>query len=156
MTTTTLTAITRIRAYIFGGESTFTIVSVTRDPASGARFTYKVSQKKGATDFFFVSLLTGPENQDDYTPCGTIRREGETWSYRTNRSALSWVREDAPSQVAMRWLAWRINQPKDLGGNVEFWTSGKCSSCGRKLTTPESIERGMGPKCATRAMRSYG
>jgi len=34
--------------------------------------------------------------------------------------------------------------------NVEFYHSGNCAKCGRKLTTPESIKNGLGPICFNR------
>lgn len=33
------------------------------------------------------------------------------------------------------------------GGKIRVLSSGACAICGRKLTTPESIDRGIGPEC---------
>jgi hypothetical protein len=33
---------------------------------------------------------------------------------------------------------------------IEIWHEGKCCKCGRTLTTPESIQRGIGPECFRR------
>ena len=35
-----------------------------------------------------------------------------------------------------------------LPKTVEVWHEGICGRCGRKLTVPESVERGLGPECA--------
>jgi hypothetical protein len=32
----------------------------------------------------------------------------------------------------------------------EFWHEGRCAACARRLTVPQSIERGLGPECALR------
>jgi hypothetical protein len=31
--------------------------------------------------------------------------------------------------------------------DLEVWHEGRCGACGRRLTVPESIERGLGPEC---------
>jgi hypothetical protein len=40
-----------------------------------------------------------------------------------------------------------------LPGSVDVLHSGRCGRCGRTLTTPDSIERGLGPECAHKAIR---
>jgi hypothetical protein len=34
-----------------------------------------------------------------------------------------------------------------LGRLLEVWHEGRCGRCGRALTVPESVERGIGPEC---------
>lgn len=36
----------------------------------------------------------------------------------------------------------------NLPQKMAVYHSGRCGSCGRELTTPESIRRGLGKKCA--------
>ena len=57
------------------------------------------------------------------------------------------VGEDAPSARAFRWIWSRFVSDKDFAP-AEFWHEGRCGRCGRKLTVPASIERGLGPVCA--------
>ena len=144
-TTTNLTNLDDIRAYTLGGRATLTLVSAK----TGTSFTYWVEMKEGTDDFFFVSLLTGPENTSDYLPCGTIRKSfSGSWVYRTNDSALRWVRLDSPSQVGFAWFIRQLNgKGTEISNQVEVWISSHCSVCHRKLTAKQSIAAGMGPKC---------
>jgi hypothetical protein len=131
------------RAFCLGGNATFTLVS----RVTGQRFTYQVSQSKpkpgGGAPVWFVSVLTGPNNSDDYSYAGIINPEGVF--RQTAKSRLS---STAPSVVAFAWF-WR-NVDK-LPAQVEVWHSGHCCRCGRQLTDPESIASGWGPICRERA-----
>ena len=49
---------------------------------------------------------------------------------------------------AFEWLWRMLKSAKPLPPTFEFWHEGRCGKCGKKLTTPESIERGLGPECA--------
>lgn len=146
MTEAQLTNIQQIRSYALGGNAKVTLVSAR----TKTRYTYEVTLKKGSDDFFFVSLLTGPENEGDYQPFGTVRRRGANeWVFRLNWSAESMQR--APSVTGFEWFVRQINRPQgEISKQVEVWTSGHCANCGRTLTTPESVAIGMGPKCRAR------
>jgi len=126
------------KPYILGGNATITVVS----KESGTRFTYRIRAKEVDNDrtLHFVSVLRGPENTSDYTFLGTVFPDG---NYR--HGSRSKVAADAPSAKAFAWLWTHLDSDK-----IEIWHSGACSRCGRKLTTPESIERGLGPVCAGR------
>jgi hypothetical protein len=56
------------RAFALAGNATLTISSLK----TGVRFTYKVRQAKDqktgelTPDMYFVSLLNGPDNENDY------------------------------------------------------------------------------------------
>lgn len=123
------------RSFILAGNATFTV----RSRKTGARFTYKARQPK-ADSPVFISLLNGSDNEDDFTFLGTIFN-GERYAHGRKSS----VGADAPSAVAFNWL-W--NNIEKLPDTVEFFHEGCCACCGRKLTTPESIELGVGPECA--------
>jgi len=127
------------RAYLLGGRCKVTLVS----KRSGARFTYSISRKKSADKpIFFVSVLIGPNNQDDYRFIGTIF--GDSGDFR--HSLKSPIGADALSVKAFAWSWQHLGDP-----DLEVWHSGACSRCGRELTDPESIARGLGPVCAQRA-----
>lgn len=133
------------RDYILGGNATVTLVS----KRSGDRFTYKVRRAKprpgGGEPPYFVSLLTGPNNQEDYEFLGTVFADGK---YR--HGSKSAIAPTAPSAVAWAWTWENLDGPQ--ADRVEVWHEGACSRCGRPLTDPESIQRGLGPVCAERAM----
>lgn len=128
-----------LNAFVFAGNATFTV----RSEKTGTRFTFKVRQPKPETPHF-VSLLSGPDNENDFCFLGTLFADG---SYR--HSIKSRVSETAPSAVAARWVVSRIAKGQPLT-QCEIWHEGKCGRCGRKLTVPESIETGIGPECAKR------
>ena len=120
--------------FIKGGNSRFTIVS----PKTGARFTYRVKKPSEDRDFFFVSLLSGANNETDYTYMGVIADN------QFKLTGKSKVGKDAPSYKAFDFTLRHLLH-NDLP--VEFWHEGTCCRCGRTLTVPESIERGIGPEC---------
>jgi len=128
------------RAYMLGGNCKVTIVSLK----SGARFTYQIKRKDLEDKRFlhFVSVLQGPDNQADFSFLGTIFG-GEQYRH----SGKSHITPDAPSARAFAWSWGHLDSP-----DIEVWHSGECSRCGRELTDPASIERGLGPVCAERAM----
>lgn len=127
--------------YVLAGKSTFTVVS----GATGQRFTYKVSQPKDKPHF--VSVLTGSDNTADYAFLGTIF---ECTTFR--HSKKSRISDDAPSVKAFAWLWDRALTFDAAFEQCELWHLGKCGRCGRDLTDPESIARGLGPTCAEKRL----
>jgi len=130
------------KPYILGGRATVTVVN----PESGNRYTYRVTSKDvGSADeprtLYFVSVLTGPENERDYQFLGTIFDSEKFVHGRKSR-----IGADAPSARAFTWVWEHLDDDR-----FEIWHEGKCSRCSRTLTDPESIERGLGPKCAEKA-----
>lgn len=58
--------------------------------------------------------------------------------------------------AAERILRWGLTgaDPDALAERAEVLVALRCSSCGRKLTDPKSIERGIGPECFGKRTRS--
>lgn len=127
-----------IKSFILGGNSTFTIQS----KKTNTRFTFKVSQPD-KTSPHFVSVLTGSDNNSDYSYLGTIFDKQNF--VKTRKSRFS---NGAPCYLAFSWLWNELNKGNEKLEQIDFWHEGKCCRCGRKLTTPESIEAGIGPICA--------
>lgn len=128
--------------FIFAGNALLTIV----DHESAERFTYKVQAPKDQNaqkPVFFVKVLTGPENTRDYSYMGMIT--DKSWLRTTARSRVS---GDAPSFKLMRRVVDTLGKQWPLPDTIEVWHEGKCGRCGRTLTVPESIARGIGPECA--------
>lgn len=130
--------------FILAGNSTFTIVSRKTE----TRYTFKVKLPKTKTMFktWFVSLLIGTDNDNDYAYIGIIR-DGKFST--TTASAMT---KDAKPVIAMSWLVSRLmsKEPKPLPEACEIWHSGNCGRCGRTLTVPASIACGIGPECQKR------
>src|SRR4029453_15074085 len=99
--------------FALAGHAIFT----AHNPATGTRFTYKVSVCKDNKDLFFVAVLTGPNNEEDYTCIGTIR--GTTYTHRRK----SPIGPDAPSAKAFTWL-WRYRDR--LPPSLDLHHEGKC------------------------------
>jgi hypothetical protein len=131
--------------YITAGKATFTLRSVQTQK----RYTYKVSAMKDRTDpkkkvkgYFFVALMIGPDNDNHFTYLGMIRNG--VFSH-TIRSRIQVTAESFKAfDFVWRWL----HTKPELHPQIEFWHSGRCGHCGKKLTVPESIALGIGPICA--------
>ena len=59
------------------------------------------------------------------------------------------ITTEAPSYKAFVWLFVNMKHEQILDKCVLIYNSGKCAKCGRTLTDPESIERGLGSECFT-------
>lgn len=125
--------------FILAGNARFTLVS----EKTGVRYTYRVRQPKTNSPHF-VSLLTGPDNGADYQFFGTVFPDG---GYR--HSYKSSISPTAPSARAFAY-AWGFLSRGELPPSCEIYHEGSCGRCGRGLTTPASITRGLGPVCASK------
>jgi hypothetical protein len=128
------------------GKATFTLVS----KKTGVRFTFRVSQGTDKetgqkTDTYFVGLLSGPNNEADYSYLGYIRRDVFIAGRRNPKPGD--VGPNAPSSKAFAW-AWQKLVQGVLPDSLEIWHEGRCGRCARMLTVPSSIESGFGPECA--------
>ncbi len=151
-----LSHVPAIRQFIEAGRAVITIVS----KASGNRYTFRFSRPDEAdtqlhnqafgTRPIWVSLLSGQDNEADYSFMGTIFPARSTTELRP--SSRSKVGTTAPSWIAMMWFldclyGDEVDQERLLR-QAEVWHEGRCGRCGRKLTVPESIAIGFGPDCA--------
>lgn len=124
--------------FMFGGNSRTTLKSV----GTGARYTYKIAEAKDRPGFYFVSLLTGSDNESDFTYMGVV----SNGAFRlTSKSAY---KADSLPVKALSWALKALHAGKAQG--LEIWHEGRCGRCNRALTVPESIESGFGPECITR------
>ena len=121
-------------AYALAGNARLTLLSTK----TGVRFTYRVRAKES---LFFVAVLTGSDNESDYTFLGTIFADRV---YRHGRRST--IGFDAPSEKAFTYF-WANVMRGRLPEQLEVWHEGSCGRCGRPLTDPESIARGIGPVC---------
>lgn len=120
--------------FVLAGNARFTIQNVE----TGNRFTYRVRASDDGEEYF-VSVLTGADNEGDYSYLGIVR-DGQF-----RRTKASRISEDAPSARAFSWF-WRNRFA--LPQQCEVHHEGRCGRCGRALTVPESIATGLGPVCA--------
>jgi len=107
-----------------------------------------VAGATGAPDRLFVAVLTGSDNTSDYTYLGQILRQPHP---RYEHGRKSRIGPDAPSAKAAQWYRSRLFGGGDLS-TVEVWHDGSCARCGRDLTDPLSVRRGIGPECYEKTM----
>lgn len=131
-------SVTDAAKFILAGKATFTL----RSQKTGTRYTYKVKKNEGENqpDLWFISLLSGPDNEGDYTYLGMIRN-GQFLLTRASK-----MTSDSLPVKAFRWT-WEKLVAGVEPEQVEIWHAGKCGRCGRTLTVPESISSGYGPEC---------
>ncbi len=136
-----------VRRFMLAGSAKFTIVS----KPTGTRFTYHVRKSaKASRDYFYVSVLVGPDNGADYAYLGFLApRPGRVHEF-SHGGTKALVGKDAPSAKAFAWFWERMRLAHRVPSTMEFHHEGRCGRCGRSLTVPESIETGLGPECATK------
>ena len=134
----------QIMDYLLAGKAVITL----ENGDTGNRFTLRISRaadREGQADAlptYFVGALTGG-NETDYRYLGFIRG----LIYYPNHGKTN---ADAPSQRAATWFFRRVLAGEKLPECLRVFHSGRCGRCGRMLTTPESILRGIGPECASK------
>lgn len=106
--------------------------------------TLKVSKAKWADGQLVVGYLNGTDNEWNYKNFAFITRQGlKVW-----RSANPSEKVLAASQFL---FTGNLDEARREFLNVAetlALASGKCSACGRTLTVPASLHRGLGPECA--------
>jgi hypothetical protein len=131
-----------IRRFVLAGRATFTISSLK----TGARYTYRASKcdaNNPMDERYFVALLTGPDNEGDFTYLGLLNAAG-TFTL-TKRSRMT--AESAPVRAA-QFFCEKVLRDGIVPNALEVRHEGRCGKCNRKLTVPESIDNGIGPECA--------
>lgn len=140
MTTVQFIKYWEVMSYVFGGRAIITIVS----NKTQTHFTYKfVASKNGKNSAgndvgnFVVYTLVGKK----YLPFGKVVWYGKKFIYIPGYVPKSWVR-----YKAFMWV-WRHIINKVFPKGVYIWREDKCCVCGKRLTHPESIVKGIGPEC---------
>lgn len=137
-----------IKPFVLGGNATVTLQSGN----TGNYFTYKIIRCKNDERLYFVKLLIASDNEDDksYRYIGAYYMDSGHFhitSDQYNKPELY----RAPSVRAITYFFKHINK---IPENLHVYHEGYCGVCGKKLTTPESIERGIGPLCYKRTMQN--
>ena len=125
------------KAFVLAGNALFTVESAT----DNTRFTYKVNKSEDGK-VWFVSLLTGPNNESDYKYICYFRDD-----MIVKVSQKSAMRYKSEPVSLFRYLLKQMNSGIQSMFELSVYHSGKCGRCGRTLTTPRSIELGFGPEC---------
>lgn len=93
-----------------------------------------------------VLYLSGPSNESDYTAMAWLYPNGFLYIYRTYQNDKS----DETTQLVhdLRFLLGSDATSQSEARMQYALASGRCAICGRTLTVPASIHRGIGPECA--------
>jgi len=133
------------KQFILAGDATFTIDT----PADGHR-TFRVRYNEASErwpECWFVSMLTGSDNESDYSYLGKLDR----FTGQLVLTAKSKLPADSHAvRLLNRVLArvWTGDHAAYEHHGFITHHEGRCGRCGRKLTVPSSIESGIGPECA--------
>jgi len=131
------------KSFFMGGNATFTV-----DNGKGTHYTFKIRQPKKANPRFtgraphFVSLLTGPDNVRSYSYLGMLTALDD---FRLTKASK--MNEKSVPVKVICWVLALVATNGSMPEGYKVHHEGKCGCCGRPLTVPESIERGIGPEC---------
>jgi len=130
-----------IKRFIIAGKSIMTLES----KRTGRWFTYRIKKAKKDEDKspFFVSVLTGNDNETAYTYMGTIFNNDKLTFKLTKNSKIG---EDALSYKAFNFFFNLLMNDKQHE-EICVYHRGICGRCGRILTVPASLITGLGPEC---------
>lgn len=145
------------KQFVLAGKATFTIEVPesfrTEKPDLDLKphYTFRVEHKAASGQYkeaWFAKLLTGPDNTRNYSYVGILN--ADSGSVRTTaKSKLA--ADNIVLKLLNRTLA--LVWAEDIGPleaqGFALHHEGRCGKCGRLLTTPDSIERGIGPECWT-------
>jgi Family of unknown function (DUF6011) len=130
------------KQFILGGRAILTMVG------KSSRFTFRIrradpTDQHPNPDLYFVSVMTGTDNEGSYTYLGILDRH--TGAIRPTRNTKMPTTD--PAFVAASWAFPAIFQWGRLPGG-QVLHAGRCGRCARLLTDPTSIRMGFGPECA--------
>jgi hypothetical protein len=127
--------ITSIR-FFDAGNAIFTVTN-----PSGKHYTFRIRKPKPEMPFF-VQLLTGPDNTEDFTYMGVYvpaKREMRL----TQKSKVD------PDSIPVRVFNWAVKMVEagTVPEGYKIQHAERCARCGRRLTVSDSITSGFGPEC---------
>jgi hypothetical protein len=128
-------------SFFIGGKAIFTVAN-----NKGDHYTYRIRKHK-SNEVFFVSLLTGPDNNESYTYLGLYNPNNIEGQKVVTTAKSKYNSISTPVKV-VNWAITMVFKGKNLPEGYSIQHEGKCCRCGRTLTTPESIENGIGPECS--------
>jgi hypothetical protein len=132
-----MTDATAIKRFVTAGRARITL----RSAKTGIRYTYRIQRVHADLDRFFVQLMDGPDNENDFNYIGTMEKN----VFRlTKKSKLPMASNPV---AAFNYFCEKVMNKEEVPYQLEVRHEGRCGRCGRPLTVPESIDRGIGPEC---------
>lgn len=131
---------------LFDNANTFALAThngklTVSNPATGQHRTFEIRTQcedaKFAPGRRVVSLLTGPDNGEDFTGFGFVNDDGtvQVWRSKLGTQFERFAR-----------MLQNLQAECDRFGLQAQW-SARCRRCNRELTNPESLARGLGETC---------
>lgn len=139
------------KVFILAGKATFTIVcGEIRPDDAKSHYTFRVIHKPATMfnrEVYFVSLMTGSDNEKSYSYMGILNPLN---GHVDLRGKTKFTDQSTPVLIIQKVLAriWVGEGDKITAAGWDCKHAGKCCRCGRKLTTPKSLETGIGPECS--------
>lgn len=136
------------KTFVIAGDATFTIELPVG--AERSHYTYRVQHVEKNDrwpESYFVKMLTGPDNESNYTYMGKL----DPFTGQLQLTAKSaYAADTLPVRLLNRVLArvWSDDHAAYEQHGYVTHHEGRCGRCGRKLTVPSSVESGIGPECA--------
>lgn len=129
----------KANTFIYGGKAVFTL----RSKKTGEHISFRVYKSKGPDPVWFVhARKNGDAGQGGFNYAGMIASPQSAHVKATKKSHAS-------TSTALRALNWALRHlaANHMPEQLEIAHEGRCACCGRPLTDPVSIERGIGPDC---------
>lgn len=128
-----------VKAFVMAGNAIVTLQS----GKTGKHYTYKITRCKDDSSLYFIRHLVGPDNTKDYRYIGCYYADSQYLHL-----AMPWRGYNTDlCPGSIRAIDYLFKHLDNLPDNLHVYHEGRCGRCGRLLTTPESIERGLGPEC---------
>lgn len=131
-----------VKAFVLAGNSLFTLQSGN----TGRYFTYKIKKVKDEENKYFIYRLSDSDNTKDYVYIGIYFTD--THKFYAVKPYCSRPRFTWPPSI--KTVEYFLDKLDNLPNNLHVLHHGRCARCGRLLTTPDSIKKGLGPECAKR------
>ncbi len=114
-----------------------------KSTATGEHRTFRIKTQAADARFApgkrIVSVLVGPDNTSNYKQFAFIDETG----------VHVWARQYTEQNVKYAAMLEKLEE-HEAAGKVEVYVATRCRVCNRTLTTPESVQSGIGPICAGR------
>lgn len=125
--------------FMFSGKAVVTLTSI-----SGKHFTFKLSTPKTRQDIFFVNYLYGPDNSwaGDWKYTGFVAPKRGRYHLVSGHKGTS----GTPSFTALQWALKHLSAGS-IPESLTIQHNDSCGKCGKPLTDPISVARGLGPVC---------
>lgn len=137
------------RRYIIGGKSEIILASPS---GISKRYFFKKNDHppkddKSLADKYFVSVRLNKK----FEYIGYLIHELWDNNFKVFHTSGSHVAIDSQEWGGLKCLVQLLNNQNSFSHTpMKLYHSGVCSVCGRRLTTPESLQHGMGPVCRSK------